>query len=255
MPHLIAPNRHVWLLNEALEALRVDDVETLCSRVADNPNILDASDEIRRKWIRHVTALQGDVVAYERILRYYQEIGAPDHPAFAEGMRGQVMPSEEAASLARKELLKIGKEFVGAALRRWDPWKDKNSVRKALALLTCAHKELTKFYRSVRRQTKTYRRQWDRLTRDERIDVINLVPEMMQALKVSSELCALPEAQWRMAQYNPIFYFVDNPKEYMVRIHLKPSELAWVALAKVMGVGEATLKRWIRRGVGPRPRT
>lgn len=253
------PKQIAWpvpLLNEARDALATKDRERLFQYIAENPYLLDADQGIRRWWVQEIVELQGNVVAYERILRYYKEIGAPPHRAYAEALREQIQPGEQAAALARKELLEVGKRFVEAAVKKWDPWKGQASTKKALALIVCAHKVLSSFYRSVRREAKTYRRRWDQLSREDRIHIVNSVPEVAAVLSISGDLWGtFPEAKWRMPDCHPFFYFVDNPEEYMVCIRVRPSEIAWKALAQLMGAGEATLRRWVQRGVGPRPRT
>ena len=247
--------KHEPLLDEARQALASNDRERLFQYIAENPFLLDADQRIRWWWVSEISRLQGDVVAYERILRYYQDMGAPAIRGYSDKLREQIGPGEEAATRARKELLEIGQRFLQAAITRWDPWKDDVSAKKARDLLQDAHKELSRFYRSVRREAAKHRRRWDRLLRDERITILSDTPEAGSVLEIVTKLWGMfPEAQWRLPLYHPYFYYADHPEEYMKYRQLKPSELAWKALGQLMSTGEATLKRWVQGKRRPRPR-
>jgi hypothetical protein len=107
----------------------------------------------------------------------------------------------------------------------------------------------------MRKGKNIYRRPWNELSRDERLGIVNAVPETQEATAVVKQLSEMfPEARWRSPRFNPFLYYVDNPEEFATSITLKPSEIAWKVLARLMGVGEASVRRWTKGKAKPRGR-
>jgi hypothetical protein len=236
---------------EAQAAAAAEDWDRLIRLIARYHWFLLEDEKVRGSWVWYISRLQGDIYAYEGILRYYEEMGAPQHPAYSSNLLAQIEPGKDAAEQARRQLLLIGRQFIEAAEQRESPWKDDQSTRHARGVLRKAHTEFTEFFRFIRGAMKRQRREWQDLPREKRqaivSDAIRHTPIWAANFRL---MTTFPEAQWRHQLSAPEFALIDQPETY--EPFSKPSDLAWNAMAAFMGVSVVTLKRWMRGKTMPR---
>jgi hypothetical protein len=185
---------------------------------------------VRKAWVAHVMRLQADIASYETVHRPFEGSARPPFP------RESIHRARRAAEQASRELHGIGRGLVKGA-RSWQIRKDLDTTKNAIRT---AHAGLRAFYQSVRRHERRYKRRWTSLSAEERSDIVAAAThetDVRGALLGVRD--SFPVAELLRISHDPVSEAAYDP-------HTKPSELAWKALASLVDLGEATLKRWIR---------
>jgi hypothetical protein len=203
--------------------------------VARRPDFLDFDEGVRKAWVAHVMRLQADIASYETVYRPFERSARPPFP------HESIRRARRAAEQASRELHGIGRGLVKGA-RSWELRKDLDTTKNAIRT---AHAGLMAFYQGVRRHERRHRRRWESLSAEERTGI---VAAATHETGVRGALLGVrdsfPAAELRRISRDPVYALLDDEATYDP--HTKPSELAWKALASLVDLGEATLKRWIR---------
>lgn len=220
---------------EAQRAAREGNIKQLVELVAQRPDFLDFDETVRKVWIAHVMKLQGSIASYEVHWRPYEGAGCPAT------LLSQIERASQDAKRARQDLIRIGHGLVQRA-----KWRNvgKNATATKDAIRD-AYQGLLAFYQCLRHHANGYRRGWSGLLGDEREKIIQKATEESGVRAALVNLTnVIPTSPEKLIRHDPIYATLKDHTEYQPRT--EPSDLAWRALEKLLGIGRATLKRWMK---------
>jgi hypothetical protein len=222
-------------LEEAGRAAKEGNIKQLVELVAQRPDFLDFDETVRKVWIAYVMGLQGSIASYEAFWRPYKGAGCPA------ALRMKIERASQEAKRARQDLLRIGHGLVQRA--KWrsvgkNATATKNAIRDA-------YQRLLVFYQSIRQQANRVRRGWNNLSKSERAQIIQKATEESGVRAALANLTSvIPTPPENPIQHDPIYAVLKDHTEYQP--WTEPSDLAWSALERLVGMGRATLKKWMR---------